>query len=103
MYVPAHKILVFLAYQQIPVKHAHDVMSSRVRGLMFDPVLILHPNFVNVSGKGSAESAHMCRLTYSFVAIRPELFITIFEPSYCNFPESRKKKLISNFFFYFIR
>ena len=43
--------------------HAHYVMSSRVRGLMFDPMLHVHPNFVNVSSKGSGESAHMCRLT----------------------------------------
>ena len=48
--------------------NAYANISSGPRGLNFGQSLYLHPYFVRFSSKGSGESAHLCWLTWAFVA-----------------------------------
>ena len=61
-YVPAHEILVLIAYAQMYLINAHSDVSSKVRGLSFVLSHHLHRYFVYASSEGSGESVHMHRL-----------------------------------------
>ena len=60
--MPAHKILVLIAYVQMPPLNTYDDVSRGTRGLFFDLSNSLLPNLVYVGSEGSGESAHMLRL-----------------------------------------
>ena len=42
-YGPAHNILVFVAYAQMPLLNPHPGILSKARGLDFGPSIHLHP------------------------------------------------------------
>ena len=70
----------------------NSVMSSWVQGLMC--VTTAGRVNLNANQKFAAKNS----------AIGPEFFYKlIYKPSYCNFPESRKKNYFKKIFFYFIR
>ena len=48
-YGPAHKILVFIAYMQVPLTNAHVGKTSEARGLNFVLSLHQHPYLLSVS------------------------------------------------------
>ena len=58
-YQPAHKILVLIAYAQMPLLNTYDDVSSEARGLIFCSSLHLYPYFVYSSRDGSGVSVHM--------------------------------------------
>ena len=57
-----------LLYGQKPHMNTYVDVPSRARGLNFAPSLHLYPCFVYASSEGSGRSAHLCRLTWAFVA-----------------------------------
>ena len=67
-YVPAHEILVIIAYAQMYLINAHSGISIKARGLSFVLSHHLHPYFVYASSGGSGESVHMHRLAWAFAA-----------------------------------
>ena len=69
-FLPAHGILVLIAYAQKPPLSAHAVIFSGAIGLHFGPSLQLHPDFVYANSEGSGEAARMRRLVWALATRR---------------------------------
>ena len=60
---PAHKVLVIIAYAQMPIINAHADVYRGARGLTFGLSLHLYPYFVYVGSEGSDKSVYVHKLT----------------------------------------